>query len=75
MRFLKVDKFFTFNIYDPIDVRLLTRLHLDFSQLNEHKLLHIFRDTVSPMFEFGSEIYSRKHFTLPIFCCPKKSSL
>ena len=42
MRLIKVNKRFTFNIHDPVGIRLQTRLRLDFSQLNEHKFGHNF---------------------------------
>ena len=34
------------------------------SYLNEHKFRHNFRNTVSPMFDRGSEIESKEHFLL-----------
>ena len=38
-----------FSIYDPLGIKLLTRLRLGFSYLNEHKFRHCFKDAVSPM--------------------------
>ena len=35
-----------FSIHDPTGVKLLTRLRLKFSHLNEHKFRHNFKDTV-----------------------------
>ena len=37
-----------FSICDPLGVKLLTRLRLQFSHLNEHKFRHGFNDTVDP---------------------------
>ena len=42
MRLIKVNKRFAFNMHDPVDIRLLTRLRLDFTQLNEHEFGHNF---------------------------------
>ena len=36
-----------FSIYDPLSVKLLTRLRLQFSHLNEHKFRHGFEDTIN----------------------------
>ena len=38
-----------FSIHDTKGIKLLIRLRLNFSDLNEHKLRHGFRDTVDPM--------------------------
>ena len=36
------------SLHKPIDIKLLNRLRLNFSQLNENKFRHNFRDTVNP---------------------------
>ena len=33
-----------YNIFDPIGLKFLTRLRLDFSHLNEHRFRHNFQD-------------------------------
>ena len=38
-----------FNVNDPEGVKYLTRLHLCFSHLNEHKFRHGFLDTLNPL--------------------------
>ena len=38
-----------FNVNDPEGVKYLTRLHLCFSHLNEHKFRHGFLDTFNPL--------------------------
>ena len=43
-----------FAIDDPVGVRLLSRLQLKFSHLNEHKFCHNFKDVPSPMCDCGS---------------------
>ena len=60
MRFIKVNKYSTFNIHNPIDIRFLTRLSLNFEQ----KFQNNFWDTVSPICDCGYEIESTEHFLL-----------
>ena len=38
-----------FPIHDPAGVKLLSRLQLKFSHLNEHKFRHNFKDAPNPM--------------------------
>ena len=64
MKFMKVDTHSSFNIHDPIGIRLLTRLHVDFCQLKKDKSRYNFRHTMSPMCNCDSEIYSTEHFLL-----------
>ena len=51
-------------IHDPAGVRLLSRLRLKFSHLNEHKHRHNFKDALSPMFDCGSETETTDYFFL-----------
>ena len=37
-----------YNIFDPIGLKFLTRLRLDFSHLNEHRFRHNFQDCLNP---------------------------
>ena len=53
-----------FAIHDPAGVKLLSRLRLKFSHLNEHKFRHNFKDALSPMCDCGSEIEATDHFFL-----------
>ena len=53
-----------FSIYDPLGVKLLTRLRLQFSNLNEHKFRHGFGDTINTMCACGSEVETTKYFLL-----------
>ena len=39
-----------FSVHDPLGAKLLTRLRLKYSHLNEHKFRHGFNDTINPMF-------------------------
>ena len=45
-----------FSIYNPLGVKLLTRLRLQFSHLNGHKFRHGFGDTINAMCACGSEV-------------------
>ena len=53
-----------FSIYDPLGIKLLTRLRLQFSHLNEHKFRHGFGDTINAMCACGREVEITKHFLL-----------
>ena len=55
-KFIKVKENSSFSISDPLGLKLLTRLRLNFSRLNEHKLRHNFRNTVNPMYSCGAAI-------------------
>ena len=58
------DIFSLFLIHAPVGVKLLTRLWLQFSHLNEHKFRHSSKDCVSPMCNCGAEIETTSHFFL-----------
>ena len=53
-----------FYICDPLGVKLLTRLRLQFSHLNEHKFRHGFNDTVDPFCACENGIETTEHFYL-----------
>ena len=53
-----------FSIHDPVGVKLLTRLRLQFSHLNEPKFRHNFKECVSPMCDCGAETETIGHFFL-----------
>ena len=57
---------FPFSVYDPL-VKLLTRLRLQFSHLNEHRFIQGFYDTVSPMCGCDAEVEDTEHFLLHCF--------
>ena len=54
----------SYNIHDPIGVKLLSRLKLQFTHLNEHKFRHGFNDTVNPMCSCGTDVETTEHFLL-----------
>ena len=53
-----------FSIHNPVGVKLLTRLRLQLSHLNEHKFRHGFEDTIIIMCLCNTEIESNEHFLL-----------
>ena len=52
----------TFSIYDPLGIKLLNRLRVDFSHLNEHKFRHNLADTLNPLCSCSLETESTAHF-------------
>ena len=66
-----------FAIHDPAGVKLLLRLRLTFSQLNENKFRHNFKDALSPMCDCGSETETTDHFFLrcPFFAISRQKLL
>ena len=53
-----------FPVYDPIGIKVLTRLILEFSHLNEQKFRHGFKDTLIPICACRDEIEITKRFFL-----------
>ena len=53
-----------FSVHDLLGAKLLTRLRLKFSHLNEHKFRHGFNDTINPMCLCGTEAEITEHFLL-----------
>ena len=53
-----------FAIHDTNDIKLLTRLRLNFTHLNEHKFRHGFRDMIDPMCKCGKEPETTLHYLL-----------
>ena len=51
-------------IHDISGLKLLTRLRLNFSHLNEHKFQHNFKDTINPMCSCGFEPETTDHYLL-----------
>ena len=64
LRFVKTSENSVFAIHDNNGIKLLTRLRLNFSHLNEHKFRHNFLDTLNPMCSCGSEPETTAHFLL-----------
>ena len=53
-----------FSVYDPLGVKLLQRLRLDFSHLNEHKFRYGFKGTLNLLCTCGAEVETAEHFLL-----------
>ena len=53
-----------FDVSDLSGLKLLTRLRLRMSHLNEHKFHHNFREILNPLCSCGSETESNSHFLL-----------
>lgn len=62
--FLKVKENAIFAIHDPVGIKILSRLRLNFSHLNEHKFRHNFRYTINPLCKCGDEIETTSLFLL-----------
>ena len=53
-----------YHVHDPIGVKLLSRLRLQFTHLNEYKFIHGFNDTVNPMCPCGTDVETTEYFLL-----------
>ena len=53
-----------YNIYNPLEVKYLTRLRIGSSHLKEHKFKHNFQDAVDPIGSCSSGIEKTIHFFL-----------
>ena len=53
-----------FGVSDIYGIKLLTRLRLNFSHLNEHKFRHNFNDTINPMFNCSAATETTVHYLL-----------
>ena len=63
MKFFSLQEKSLFSVHDPTGAKLLTRLRLKFSHLNEHKFRHTFKDTVVAMCDCGKESETTEHFS------------
>ena len=62
--YFKTDENSIFNAQNPIAIKLLNRLRLNFSHLNEHKFHHNFQDTVNPLCLCNTETETISHYLL-----------
>ena len=53
-----------YSILDPEGLKLLTRLRLGFTHLNEHKFRHNFQDCLNPLCSCSLEIEDTSHYLL-----------
>ena len=64
LSFIRPNHADTFGIHNPTGLQLLTRLRLGFSDLNEHKFRHNFRDFFNPLCECKLEPETTSNFLL-----------
>ena len=64
LNFIKSTENKTVSIYDHLRIKLLNRLRVYFSHLNEHKIRHHFSDTLNPSCSCCLETESTAHFFL-----------
>ena len=66
-----------FDIHNPYGIKLLTRLRLSLSHLNEYKFKHGFNDAINTICICGGDIESINHFCLhfPEYCEARKTLL
>ena len=64
LNFIKLSENKTCSIYDPLKNKLLKRLKVDFSHLNEHNFRHNFSDTLNLLSSFSLETENTAHFFL-----------
>ena len=55
---------YTYEIYDPLGIRLLSRLRLGFNHLREHKFRHNFADTLNPLCSCSLKTEDTEHYFL-----------
>ena len=75
MEFTRPSTNSVFDIYDPYGTKLLTKLRLGLSHLNEHKFKHGFNDTINPVCIWGGDTESINHVFLhcPEYCEAKQT--
>ena len=62
--YFKTDENSVFDVHNPIGIKLLNRLRLNFSHLKEHKFRHNFRDTINPISLSDAETETNSHYLL-----------
>ena len=77
LAFIRSNMRSVYGINDPLGLKLLTRLRVNFSHLREHKFRHNFRDTLNPLCSCDLEIESTNHYLLrcPFYTCIRKTLL
>ena len=53
-----------YRTHHPLDLKLLTRLRLGLSHLNEHRFKHSFKNCINALCTYSLEVESTKHFYL-----------
>ena len=68
IKFFSLHERSLFSLHDPTGVKLLTRLRLKFSHLNERKFRHSFEDIVVPICDCGTKSETTLILASPLFC-------
>ena len=58
-----------YNVHNPVGFKLLTKLRLGLSHLNQHKFNHNFQDCLNPLCSCSLEVNSVSHFFLHCHYC------
>ena len=64
LRLIRPPENLTFDIQNPVGLKLLTRLRLGLSHLNEHKFRHNFQDCLNPLCTCSLETENTIHYFL-----------
>ena len=64
LSFIRPNQSNIFNIFDPIGLKLPTRLRLGLSHLNEHRFCHTFEDFLNPLCSCSLKIEDNTHYLL-----------
>ena len=76
LAFIRPESCSIYNIHDPLGLKLLTRLRVNFSHLREHKFRHNFLDIPNPLCSCSLEIESTNHYLLRCpFYAPLRKAL
>ena len=77
LKFIRPSAAHVFDVTDYSGLKLLTRLRLNLSHLNEHKFRHNFRDTINPLCPCSLEPETLIHFLLhcPLYSFHRTSLL
>ena len=74
-KFIKVKENSAFSISDPLGLKLLAHLKINFSHHNEHKFRHNFKYTVHPMCSCGAGMETTDHLRCQNFAVVRSSFL
>ena len=64
LSFIRPIKTSIFNVNEPEGLKYLTRLHLRFNNLNEHKFRYGFLDNLNPLCKCSLEVADKQHYFL-----------
>ena len=64
LAFIRPEKSSIFNIFDPQGLKILTRLRVGFSHLNEHRFRHNIKNCINPLCSCSLETEDTSHYLL-----------